>query len=134
MTAHAPRCEPPEGLRDRDGWHWVEFEGFNHPTHGKRPVLMATQWWDRRHDNCWSDPFTLRMIWPENMAKKGYRYIAPVPTPDALAALVRAAREARDWQQRRAAGLVTSAHSTVDDLVLAALHAALAPFKDIPHG
>ena len=85
------RCEPAEGLRDRDGWHWLEFKGFDHPTHGRRPFPVATQWWDRRHDNCWSHPFEGHMVGPEEIAKLGYRYLMPCPDPAELAALIKAA-------------------------------------------
>lgn len=102
------RCEPPTGLRGVDGWHWIDIQD-------PEPVVIrwiydcddpdGGFWWHQRTDRS-----------PSKMAEFGYRYIAPVAPPDAVAALVRAARHA----------------ASVTDLP--SLSAALAAFKEVPDG
>lgn len=87
------RCEPPEGLRDRDGWHWVRHPGHYHPSHPATPFFMAVQWWDARHDNCWSHPYLGKMVSVPEVTAEGWTYLMPVPSPADLTALVLAGRE-----------------------------------------
>jgi hypothetical protein len=82
------RCEPPEELWNKDGFHWVEAPD------GKLRIL---RWLCR-------DGATTRG-WP--MSAAGYRYITPVATPTEVAALraeverLRGALE--EWTGARAA-------------------------------
>ena len=76
------RCEPPPELRDRDGWHWVQYGD-------DKPTLVAWQnegiWLRVPPADCASRP--------PHMAYLGYRYLSPVATPAEVAAL-RAERDA----------------------------------------
>lgn len=58
------RCEPPEELRDVDGWHWLT---------GHNPVLWIAdlEEWEWGEDD-W--------VTPEAAYRYGYRYLAPVAT------------------------------------------------------
>ena len=76
------RCEPPEHLRDVDGWHWVENRN-NH--------RFCTGWLTVRHKKGgivvrrWHGK---RSIWTaEVLAEWGYHYVAPVATPEEVATL-----------------------------------------------
>lgn len=88
MSDQPTRCEPPESLRGVDGWHWVGElldDGGWHPS----PVL----WRDGLWITPWFRPLN-RLQSSTDMADMGYRYIAPIPAPAAVSALVKAAREA----------------------------------------
>jgi hypothetical protein len=79
-----PRCEPPEELRGRDGWHWLSRQGCE-------PELIR---WHLANDGetwLWSVPGlgTAGRAW---MVAQGFRYIAPVATP-AEGAVLRAERD-----------------------------------------
>lgn len=65
------RCEPPEELRDVDGWHWLT---------GHNPVLWIAdlEEWEWGEDD-W--------VTPEAAYRYGYRYLAPVATHAEVAAL-----------------------------------------------
>ena len=64
------RCEPPEELRGRDGWHWVTLFGHTEPAPEK--WLAGIQMWFR---------LGATYAAPSIAAAAGYRYIAPVATP-----------------------------------------------------
>jgi hypothetical protein len=78
-------CRPPEHLRDRDGWHWVE-------TPLREPHLA--RWhaaergdveplWTSTHHVCAGTPRYVVREW-------GWRYLAPVAPPDLVRELVEA--------------------------------------------
>jgi hypothetical protein len=82
-----PRCEPPEELRRRDGWHWLSRQGC-------APELIR---WHLASDGetwLWSVPGlgTAGRAW---MVAQGFRYIAPV-TPPAEVDALRAERD--EWE------------------------------------
>jgi hypothetical protein len=84
-----PRCEPPEELRRRDGWHWLSRQG-------RAPELIR---WHLASDGetwLWSVPGlgTAGRAW---MVAQGFRYIAPV-TPPAEVDALRAERDALEQQ------------------------------------
>ena len=79
MTAPA-RCEPPEHLRDRDGWHWLDW-----PDYG----LVCLQWESLLQSFWFGDQWAN----PKWFYERGYRYLCPAPTPAEIAA--QAEREAR---------------------------------------
>jgi hypothetical protein len=139
MTSDTPRCEPPEELRGRDGWHWVGHEN------GETPLLATwenPEWWPDT-GGAWRIGSWLYM--PEPTHKKGFRYIAPVATPaevDALRAerdralvdwhnlrdevarlraVADAAREWRDWEIDHSQSMVSrnSLWDAVDDALAA---------------
>lgn len=74
MTA---RCEPPEALRQVDGWHWLtDPNGQPYADQwtakvGKSPTDLGS--WDGYS--------------PEQQWADGYRYVCPIPSPAELAAL-----------------------------------------------
>lgn len=78
----ADRCEPPVELRDVDGLHVILPIGED---------AIFAEW--RADQQVW------RVIggdwkWePADLGVARYRYIAPIPSPAAVAALVKAARE-----------------------------------------
>lgn len=78
------RCEPPAALRGKSGWHWVQPP--------KRPWENEPEavFW-RPVSASWSNPVNLS---PSEAWERGHRYLRPVPTPDELDGLVRAARSA----------------------------------------
>ena len=82
MTAPA-RCEPPEHLRDRDGWHWLEHNYREH---------RECVWWDGRTRG-WFEKKTDQTNSPELMGGWGWCYLCPAPTPAEIAA--QAERDAR---------------------------------------
>ena len=70
------KCEPPEGLRGVDGFHWVQ------PPQSSEPRVRRWRW-------TWG-------LWQDGAAETtlaGYAYIEPVLTPTEVAAL-RAERDA----------------------------------------
>lgn len=74
----ADRCEPPEGLRYLDGWHWVFAD---------RPVVC--QWLpadDYTRTAGWKMP-SANFYNPITAYNRGYRYLAPVTPPAEVAAL-----------------------------------------------
>jgi hypothetical protein len=85
------RCEPPERLREVDGWHWVE-------TPLREPHLA--RWhaaergdveplWTSTHHICAGTPRYVVREW-------GWRYLAPAAPPDLVRALVEALTECAD--------------------------------------
>jgi len=79
------RCEPPEHLRDVDGWHWL-VRGEAEP--------IALHWQPNRagQDSEWG----LGYFSPSAAYTAGYRYLAPVTPPDVVAAMVEALIECAD--------------------------------------
>lgn len=108
------RCEPAEGLRDVDGWHWVATRTGN-----------VCREWQCGEEARWWDINQYRS--PHNAAcEEHWRYLAPVATPESVAALVKAAREAvRGFD-------IAGRHIPLYRECKEELAAALAPFKDIP--
>jgi len=117
-------CGPPQHLRGADTMHYVQCRNRDPEISRWIPDYADTPeggfWWHGRRD-----------VSPRMMADWGYRYICAVPSPAELAALVRAARAAKQWQERRVSGQVATFHSTIDDLVLADLNTALQPFEGV---
>lgn len=114
------RCEPADTARV--GLHYIVHISSATGKPNEDPRIAR---WDGERWNEWwlySQPY---LVW-----EAGYRYLCPVPTPAEIEALVRAGRAAQQWQERRVSGQVEAAHSTIDDLVLADLTAALAPFGE----
>ena len=75
------RCEPPEELRGKDGWHWLT-------EHNTVLWIADRQEWEWGEDD-W--------VTPEAAYRYGYRYLAPVSTPaevEKLRAEVKRLREA----------------------------------------
>lgn len=76
------RCEPPEHLRSVDGWHWVAHFSGRHLVafwfSGAKPLWRNGDGYDR-------SPTEAASQW-------GWRYVAPVPSPEAVARLVEAGR------------------------------------------
>lgn len=83
----APRCEPPEGMRDQDGWHWVQ-QGEFAPTlarwHPAGRADVGPLWTSIEHVYSAAPAYAVR--------EWGWRYIAPV----ASAAEVEALQAERD--------------------------------------
>jgi len=104
------RCEPPEHLSGVDGWHWV--------ARGTDDTGIA--YWEA-DGNLWfrSDGQHGNAQWATDVW--GWTYLSPVPSPEALARLVEAARGV-------AKALPTILAITPEG---AALTAALAPFGDV---
>ena len=76
------RCEPPPELRDRDGWHWVQY---------KQSPMCRAEWsatereWFFPEDQTHSPVESLSTSW---------RYFAPVTPPATVAALAEALKHA----------------------------------------
>lgn len=70
------KCIPPWGRRDRDGWHWVT----NSELDDGEPRVA------RWEDGYWNENWMLSN--PISAFRSGCRYIAPVPSPADLAALL----------------------------------------------
>jgi hypothetical protein len=66
------KCEPPEELRGRDGWHWVQW-GSDAPE--------CQRWRKTGH---W---------YGQHMGLPDWRYLAPAATPATVRALVEALEE-----------------------------------------
>jgi acyl dehydratase len=71
------RCEPPEHLRDRDGWHWLNLHGLTKPAPYR---WIANEGWQEMGFKRPTD----------YVYRYGYRYIAPVAPNDMVRALVEA--------------------------------------------
>jgi hypothetical protein len=79
------RCEPPEGLRERDGWHWVRTPvGEPHLArwHAAERADVEPLWTSTHHVYSGTPRYVVR--------EWGWRYLAPVATPDTVRALVEA--------------------------------------------
>lgn len=131
MTAHAPRCEPPEGLRDWkprfgdlicNGW-----ASENNPTRVGAFVRRGVRTGNLNRGPYWELTDGKGKFWELSEKSDRLTLVSRAPTPDALAALVRAARDVSlaAWTDRW--GRIHG-HSTI-----VPLEAALAPFGDIPH-
>lgn len=118
MTA---RCEPPPHLRDRDGWHVVW-------TPNGTPGIQS---WHTRVGK-WGNGLS-----PDEMDGRDYRYggpapepsAAPVPAPDAVAALCEAGKKAAD---ELCSLLEYGLNRPSTAKCMNALDAALAPFTGEP--
>lgn len=109
-----PRCEPPEGLRDRDGWHWLESIPSGHQYLG--------QWVSsERH---WKVGVRVFASVTTNLNGIPYRYLCSVPSPAEIAALVNLAR-----QHAEAVRMYSSVRDESEQW-----DAALLPFKGVAHG
>ncbi len=117
-----PRCEPADP--GKDGWHWLGElldDGEWHP--------VLAYWFIQRDIGMWhfsglGRPSTA--FEPPALARLGYRYICPVPTPSQIAALVLKARAVLDvmMNAEKPSEALTIGHAT--DLA-----DALAPFQEI---
>lgn len=78
MTA---RCEPPEGWRERDGWHWVQWpEG--------PPQLLRWRYVPKMEAHGWT--LSTHSTTVDGATDAGWRYLAPVTPPAVVAGLVEA--------------------------------------------
>jgi hypothetical protein len=136
-TASPQRCEPPEVLRGVDGWHWLLNKT------GKPFCLRWNPEFVYSSDSQTTGSGTPTPAWATSIGTSpgcaaqlyGWRYVAPVPSPDALAALVRAGRKAVEAEARIVTAPTARAVSIAEDDVHAAvddLSAALAEFAHIP--
>ena len=103
MTA---RCEPPSDAAD-GSWHWLERDI------GSR---AAFQWLAAEKNPGWWRPGFFYP--PADAHNIGWRYLAPIPSPDAVRALVEAAK---DFSVAQATGQCRLSHAI-------ALRKALEPF------
>lgn len=116
MNETPKRCEPADTNRDGD-YYLRSSDGqykYGRWVSAVKMWQFIAQGWNTR---------------PEELT--GYCCLCLAPSPAEIEALTVAARSARDWQQRRVDGQVAVAHSTIDDIVLAALSAALASFQKV---
>lgn len=66
----APRCAPPTELADKHGWHWLRrVDGYE-----SAAQWTGSQWRFKRRT-------------PGGLANLGWHYVAPVATPEEVAAL-----------------------------------------------
>jgi len=116
------RCEPPAELRGVDGWHWVDAD---------RPIVCQWLAADQHQLHAsWKMPGS-NIYGPAAAYRAGYRYLSPIPSPEALAALVDAARASEalfQWyaDEHVAAGKHEKAER--NQSAASALTAALTPF------
>lgn len=114
------RCEPPPELRGVDGWHWVQRTS-------DPPVVL---WWVpgiQGFDGRWLT-YGGNQLLPFSMAEDGWRYVAPVATPDEVEAL-RAERDAA-----RTAAAVARGHVAANDVVIATLRARVSKMEGALRG
>ena len=116
------RCEPPEHLRGVDGWHWLINSAGETITawfQASRSKSFPHGTWMTAHGyTAWE---------PHHAAAGGWRYVAPVPSPEAVARLVEAARRMSECDL----GLIPEEGCTCETCeAWHALRAALAPFKE----
>lgn len=76
-TPSVARCEPPEGLRGVDGWHWLQYEDEE-----PRPYIWRSD----------MQRWVIAMQWGEPDRLRRYHYLCPIPSASELQALVRAGR------------------------------------------
>jgi hypothetical protein len=74
------RCEPPEGMREADGPHWLSHEDHAAPLVGV---------WSAK-DGSWCIG-TLTSAPARWCFRSGFRYVAPIPSHEAVTRLVEAA-------------------------------------------
>lgn len=77
MRDAPPRCEPPAGARERDGWHWVEFSDGR---------VVAIEWHPKTNSWWQGSSFTPA----GSTAQYRWRYLAPVTPPAVVRGLVEA--------------------------------------------
>ncbi len=77
-------CTPPPEFADRDGWHWLELAGGR---------AVPFQW--EHTDRQWVWTTAAAAVSSEIASNRGWRYVAPVATPEEVAALRQAAFLAR---------------------------------------
>ena len=123
-----PACLPPPELRGKEGRHLLlspQGELLSVRFHPAYPWPGSSQSiTSRKPRPTWF--FRLEET-PEYLATQGYRYLCPADF-NALAALVRAGREAIGHMEMELVGAVDLPTGTPAD----ALHAALAPFAAFP--
>ena len=88
------RCEPPEGMRGRDGTHWL-----SHDIGGD--VHLRPFWWDSRREQ-WVE--VGKTYSSEEMTRTGWIYEGVIPTPTQLTALVKAAQGALGFLENEDSG------------------------------
>jgi len=107
VTDEPNRCEPPANA-EYNSLHWLEIDG--------KPMTAR---WDPE-DRIWSPERMSSFSVSSPFARSHARYLAPVPSPDAVALLVRAA-------ERMVNAAVFSEVSLAD---VSTMKIALTPFKD----
>lgn len=96
MSDDNAQCEPPEGLRDRDGWHWVQAP-VGEPHLAKWFAASSS-----RGKPLWDSDQHIYTATPRYAAREwGLRYLAPVATPAEVEAL-RGERDAALERERQA--------------------------------
>lgn len=120
MTA-PNRCEPPEGLRGVDGWHWVEIDG----------TAQASKWEIGKRRGSWRTLGATELWYSDakEAAQCGARYLSPVPSPSDLARLVEAARGMRDHMHDQITS-IPAATFPVENALIERVDDALAPFSE----
>ena len=108
------RCEPPEHMRDRDGWHWLNLT--NNPDEIWR--------WDEQC-RAWGNATSVRAS-SIQMASYGYRYLAPATPPDVVARLV----EALEAADQQIAYMHDDVSSGTAPGVMSIIRAALAAYRE----
>lgn len=111
------RCEPPEGLRETDGWHWVQAPVGE-------PLLARWHVADNPDtEPLWTSTHHVYSGTPRYAAREwGWRYLCPVLTPTEAATL----RAERDAAYAAGAEAMREAAAGVADVFPARTHGALA--------
>ena len=132
----APKCEPPAHLWDKAGYHTLYCETGDAWGEMAFYWVPADLWGDapEGHAGGWTlQPLRENADVFIDFADNGYgraRYIAPVYSPSAVAALVAAGRDAVQRLNESGTGVV----GLIDTIHAAAaiLRPALSPFTDAP--
>jgi hypothetical protein len=122
-------CQPPEGLRERGGPHYVQ-RGKEIDHWYWEPLLNDDAEWIGGY---WFFAGDILAILPEEMTAKGWTYLSPIPSHAELAALVKAARDVlTQWEHGRIL-TVDSPNDSHGIGTLDNLSAALSAFPEVPH-
>ena len=123
-------CQPPEGLRERDGTaHYIQ--------RGKQ--IAHWEWEPMLDDDCnviggyWFYPGDAAAIEPAAMTAKGWRYLSPIPTHAELTALVKAARKALNTFVLFTTEAGTDIVRPQDYPIVRELRTALSAFAEVNH-
>lgn len=119
------RVEPPAGMREREGAHWIRHGAARptlaiwHPeTRVNYPSYLLAGWWE----------FGSNRLPAKDACGWGYRYLGPIPSHAEFAALLGAARVALG----HLTGGMDDDWRDTDPVDL--LRAAIAPFEGDDHG